>query len=157
MVALLGIEIVLVASFLVSGLLLREQAANQRATISRMSQQLRDEGVISPEVDIARQMLAVRQERIDWSPKLAALSERIDPSLILVRVSAFEEGREEGRLMEIEGTTRDETGLADVSRFVGALREDPRIVGDLPDVQLGNIRGAEGGRFLVVCRQEGSR
>jgi hypothetical protein len=155
-VGLLGGEAILLVSFVVSGILLREQASTLRAALPRLRAQVSVGEAPNPDVDLARMILQTRRERIDWSPKLAALSERLPPSLILREVRGETETRRSPGRCRIEGQIRSSgAGLEAVTVFLERLRLDSRFSADFPRIELGRIRGTESDEFEIACETAG--
>jgi len=147
-----ALELVLVVALAITGLLLREQAGGLGSEVERLQQQIDRVSGQRPEMDIALQMLEIRRGRIDWSPKLASLSQQIGGSLRLTELTGQTKGRGHDTSLELLGVIR--TGGADmqpVSVFIDSLRADPRIGADFPSVRLGNLEGGGSARFQVLC------
>jgi len=150
--AVLAFEFILVIALLITGLLLKEQADGLRVEIGRLSQRVDAASGQRPEIDVAMRMMQLRLGRIDWSPKLASVSQQIDWTLRLTELMGQTEGRGRRAGLELKGVIR--TGGAEmqpVSLFMDAIRNDPRISVDFPVVKLGNLEGAGSARFQVLC------
>ncbi|MFO7653330.1 MAG: hypothetical protein R6X25_05840 [Candidatus Krumholzibacteriia bacterium] len=152
-VALLGAEALLVGSLAVSARLLEDRAENVRASIERTrSQAAGPVEVAEGDVRLARAILQVRQARIDWSPQLAALSERIGPELVLETVKGTGPGPRRSASMQLEGRFRSgRESLTAVTEFVGSLREDERIAAVLPRCSIGEMLEGPRPGFTVSC------
>lgn len=152
----LSVELILVGVLALSGTLLSEQAAAIRSEISRIGVQGSGRAADAGELSLARQLLDLRLSRIDWSPKLASLSERIDSDLILDKVTGQVASKGQPAKLLIRGGVRSSSDpLRSASGFVETLRSDPRIATDFPKIRLGNIGGDEGGRMQIVCEAQG--
>jgi hypothetical protein len=148
----IGIEILLIGTLAVSAVLLGEQTRDLREEVARLNTRLQAQATPRPEIETARQILELRQSRVDWSPKLAGLADGIDRSLIVLDLTgqAGQGGRPSQ--LALTGTVRSSVGQMEaVARFMEALRSDRRIKSDLPEVKLGTLEGAETGKFEVIC------
>ena len=151
--ALTGAAGLLVVTLLLSAELLGDQKAQLQATNQRLETALGAEGTASAELDLARELLRRRARRIDWSPKLAALSHKIDDRLRLTEVNGRRASRGRGALLEVVGELRGrERDTQAVLRLVDSLGADPRITGDLTTVRLGTIEWSGGSRFQLLCQ-----
>ena len=151
-----GIAILLIGTLAVSAVLLREQARSLREEKVRLTNQVQALATPRPEIETARQILELRQSRVDWSPKLTGISERIDRSLMILDLTG--QAAQGGRPSELAmtGMVRYGAGQMEaVARFMEALRADPRIKSDFPEVKLGTLEGADTGKFQVVCGSMG--
>jgi hypothetical protein len=149
--SLVCVEGILLVSLLVSLTLLREQIRSLRAAIPQLEQQLQATSQPQPALDLAQEMLRIRSRRTEWAPALAALSERIVPSLRLRRVEGEATLAKNPARLECEGVIRQGGGqLEDVTRFITALRADPRMTGPFPTIRLGTIRAGGTDNFLVI-------
>jgi hypothetical protein len=149
---LIGVETLLVGALVVSALLLGEQANVMREGYQRLASRVQGSGGPRPELAVAREMLFVRANRIDWSPKLAALSERIPPSLILKDVNGHSAAQRSAPQLEMTGEVHSGVMLEQVSRFIQQLSEDPRMTTTFPSITLGTIGGGGVEEFQVVCK-----
>jgi Tfp pilus assembly protein PilN len=147
-----ALELVLVVALVITGLLLREQAEGLRSDVASLRQQMNRASVQRPEMDVALQMLEIRQGRIDWSPKLASLSQQINRSLRLMELTGQTQAKGRDQILEIAGMIRGGgSDMQPVSVFIDSLRADPRISADFPFVRLGNVGGDGSTRFQVLC------
>ena len=150
--AAVGLEALLVFALGLSGRLLEERAAGLRSEVKLTRSAMESGGSPGAELEIAREMMQVRLQRADWSPKLAALSERMPDGLRLQEVSAHATGNAGGARMEIVGVVR--AGTADmqaVSQLLGALTRDRRVASSLPEIKLGTLETGGTGRFRIIC------
>ncbi|MBM3285861.1 MAG: hypothetical protein FJY88_00700 [Candidatus Eisenbacteria bacterium] len=155
---LIGIEVVIVGVLVLSSVLLGQQVDALRGEISRVSLRTQDLSVATPEAETARALLEIRRGRIDWSPKLTAVSSCIDRQLRLE--SLVGQVSEKGRppRLVLGGVIRSGGDqAAPVSRFMEAMRRDPSIAADLPEVRLGAMDASDAGesRFQIVCETRG--
>jgi hypothetical protein len=149
---LLGVALLQAAALFVSGHLLGEQVQALQASLPRLSSAQVAESEAAPEVQIARELLQVRSQRLDWTPKLAALSERILPSLRILQLEGRPRQKDSPALLELTGEIRASSAqLEAVSAFIQALQEDPRLAEDFPVIKLGNLQEGPASRFLVSC------
>ena len=154
--ALLAVDAALVGLMVVSSFLLAARADSLRGEVARIAGQWRGIMKPRPELDVARQLVEVRRSRIEWSPKLAGLSRGIGPSLILVSVRCQVPMGAKPAQMEVVGQGRN--GVSDmdaVARFTDALRTDPAIRLELPNVRLGNLGGDQSSRFQILAEAPG--
>ncbi len=151
-----GLEVFLVGAQALSGVLLGSRAASLRAEIARLTRRIEAGSRPLPGFHVAQAMARVRMGRVDWSPKLAALSDRLGPSLQLTRVTGSVGRKNLPARFEIEGTVRGGgRPLQDVSAFLAGLRADRRVTGEFPDINVGNIGGRSADQFKVVCTPAG--
>ncbi len=151
-IALLCAELLLICFSALSGVLLREQARDLQASIERLTARVQAESKPRPELDLAEALLKVRLTRTDWSPKLAALSSDVPPSLLLTEISGGASDAKTAAFLKLEGGFRSgRAPLEAVTGFIEALRRDPRIAREFPDINLGSIQGEEASQFEVVC------
>ena len=152
---LAGLEIAIVGWLLVSGFLLQERISSLRAEIPRLTARVQDRSQPIPALRIARAMMQTRLARVDWAPKLAAMAERIDPSLELSKIAGQATARTTLTKLDITGRVRGGgRPLEDVAGFLAALKADPRLAGDFPSMNLGNLGGREADRFEIHCARE---
>ncbi|MBD3162613.1 MAG: hypothetical protein GF346_09620 [Candidatus Eisenbacteria bacterium] len=153
---IVGLEFLFAISLLVSSVLLDEQAARLDQEIDQLNRSLAQRQPVdsSTEIQVARELALIRAQRIDWAPKLTAISERIDPDLRLERII--------GQVGQRNGPPRFAlTGVASasgsdmelVNRFMKSLRKESRITIDLPDVRLETLKGDGTGQFEIVCEK----
>jgi hypothetical protein len=154
---LVGVGVLLVGILAVSTVLLREKADLIRSETKRLNDRLHVSTVPRPEIDLARQLLDLRANRVDWSPKLSCLSDRLDRSLLLLDLTGQVSQKEQPSRLIVTGLVRPGVDqMAVVARFMESLREDPRIKGDLPEVKLGGLEGTASGKFQVTCESRRS-
>jgi len=151
---LLGVEAVLVVSLGLSAILLGERAEGLAESVRQLAGRVSAEHEPNPALPVALEILQVRSQRIDWAPKLAALSGCIDNSLRLGEAHGQTKSRDREAQLELRGLIRGRDPQVEVvSRFVEALQEEPRIAEEFGHVQLGTIEGAD--RFHIICRPAG--
>jgi len=150
---LVAVEIALIVSLVLGGFLLREQNRNLQSDVNRLTAQLARASEKPPGYGTAEQLLTLRRQRCEWSPKLAALSCNMDPSLTLIELNG-QTPRKGGRVkLELTGLGR--TGhpeLDALTRFTSALRNDAAMAEDFSEVTLETVEGGASGRFRVVCQ-----
>jgi hypothetical protein len=150
---LVALEAVLVVALIITGTLLGERAAQLKAEVARLTREASGGAAPPAEMNAALALLEVRQGRIDWTPKLAAIADTIDPMLIVTTMSGRSAGRQGSARLEVTGLLRDTVlGMQAVPRFMDALRASAPIHETLPDVQLGTMEGGTEGRFTIVCQ-----
>lgn len=148
---ILGVNALLVAALGFGASLLQERRDALTGEISRLEAMVergnRDNGAL----ETARELYELRRTRVEWSPLLAGLSDALPQALVLGEIQG-QVGRNRMRAhLEITGVTRNgESDLGEVSAFVNALRDDPRVTGGFPVVTLGSIRSGSGD-FQVYC------
>ena len=153
---LLGLEVLLVGAIILSDSLLREQVGALRTELPRLEAELVQATRERPELDQAVDMLDLRSQRVDWSPKLAAIAENLDPSLMLVELDARGITETERTRLNISGQYRNKkANLTTVSAYIEKLRQDPRFLDGFATVDLGNIRSDGAGEFDLVCKPAG--
>jgi hypothetical protein len=153
MVAVAGAEAVLIVSLAIGGLLLREQANGLAAEVDRLNRLVAAGSQPPPELAVAAQILAVRQSRCEWYPKLAALSCAIEPSLVLTELTGQDGDRGRQPRLDLAGLVRSGgSGLDPLSRFTKSLSNNPQVAEDFPQVALETVEGGDSGRFKVSCQ-----
>lgn len=152
--ALAGLQLLLIGSLFLSGMLLRDRAARLRADNARLAS-LAHAAPQNPEVLVARQLLAARQARVNWSPKLASLGRLVEAPLILSNVTAQADLRGRGARLDVQGRIRSGGQSESVLELVESLRKDAAIARDFPQVRIGSVSGEESDRFKVVCEPAG--
>lgn len=151
--ALVAAAALLVGTLLLSAELLGDQQAQLRGSIRRLEAALSTGVSGSVQLDVARELFRRRSQRIDWSPKLASLSQQIDDRLRLTEVSGRTTSKGRHALLEIDGELRGrERDTEAVLHFVESLGQDRRITGDFATVRLGTIEWSGGSRFQVLCQ-----
>lgn len=149
---LAGVGILLIAALFVSAYLLQERCASLEGEIQRLSEQVAHESRPGPELEVARQMLDLRRKRLDWSPKLAALSRRIGSSVKLQEVTGETARKGQPTRLELVGVTAGEgIRMEPVQTFIDGLRADPAMTEDFANIKLENVKGGGSGRFQIVC------
>ncbi len=153
--SLLGLEILLVGALFLSDSLLRERVVSLRSELAQLDTRLATETLDRPELTQALNMLEVRADRVDWSPKFTALAENIDASLMLLQLEGRASTRGERAQLIISGQYRTKKGrLQTVSAYLDRLRDDARLKSDFPRITLGNIRSDGKGEFDLLCTPE---
>lgn len=157
LVVLGSLGVLLIAVGVANGILIAERrAALEKELTQSGSAPAGSEA--SPDLSMAKQLLQLRRERIEWSPKIAALAARTSPVLRLVEVRGEIERKGVPAYLEIQGVVRaDAGGTEPVIAFIEGLREDPAVHGDFPEVSLGTLEGEGSGRFRVICREGGGK
>ena len=152
LLALLGLEVLMVGALVVSDHLLNERAAALRSELPQLTARLQANTRERPELDVALELIALREKRVDWTPKLAAVAEQCAAGMKLVEIQGRTASKRERPRFEINGEALDADGaLSVVSSYLERLRADPRMTDDFPRVDLGNIRGGGSGEFAVLC------
>lgn len=149
---LVGLELVLVLLVGLSGVLLREQARTLRVEVNRLSTRALKAEQPDPVMETARDLLANRAARIDWSPKLETLAHTIGPSLVLTEVTA--QMGEKGRptRFELSGSVRPGASeMGPVTLFLESLRNERSLADDFPVIKLGVLEGVGSSRFQIRC------
>ena len=147
----IGLEALLVGVLVLSVVLLREQESKVRTEIAQLGLSLKEESAPRPGLDAARQLLAIRESRVIWSPKLACLSDRIDRALILQEVVGQVSDRRPAEL-KLTGQVRSGSAqMEPVARFIENMRGDLRMRNPLSDIRLGTLEGTESSKFEIVC------
>ena len=143
-----------VSTLFLSATLLEERRDSLAGDIPRLAAKLATESVPTKDLDLAREMFRIRQGRIEWSPKLAAISHLIEADLEIHEIQAEASRKKSPATLEIRGTvTESQDNLEDVSRYVKALSQDERILDGFSQAKLGTIRSGEG-EFQIFCETE---
>jgi len=147
-----GVSALILLVLFLSSHLLRERVEILRESTARMAALVEGSAQSEPELPAAKELLRLRQRRIDWSPKLAALAEVTDPTITLTRVDGRLPAKGISASLELMGELGPRaTHLEQVSAFMNSLASDQRVSLQLPAVELGNLKGSEDGRFMVTC------
>jgi len=150
-----GLLLLSLGSLVLSAFLVQTRVAGLSEVVDGQMTQIESQSAMLQELVCAREMLNLRGSRIDWAPKLAMLSEKINYDLYLIN---FEGNRERGnvaRKLLLAGESRDEGVQMQVfTRFVDTLREDPRISADFPNLKLGSVGGGQGNQFKIMGDNE---
>lgn len=155
--SLLGLEALLVGAIALSGNLLGERIDDLEQNVTRLQTRLATETRERPELRLALDRLEIRASRMDWSPKLVALSDHIGEDLALAELQGRAGGRRDKASLVVSGRYRDERATIEtVSAYLARLREDPRLNDAFDDISLGNIRGDGRGEFDLLCTREES-
>jgi hypothetical protein len=136
---------------IISSFLIKEQVQSLTGDVTRLSELTDAETDSFPEVDIARGILKLRNNRTEWAPKLAALSTQIDRRLRLHELEGKVRIKKQPARLEITGMMREGGSMQTVFGFIESLRADPQINDDFPEIRLGNLEGGGAGRFLLTC------
>lgn len=151
---LVGLEIMLVGVLMVSDHLLRERATQLRDEMPVLEARLQSLTHPRPELELATELLSHRGNRLDWTPKLAAIADSCSPELVFSEVEGRSRSQHEPPHLRIKGEVRHHANsLAAVTEFVRRLRDDERVGSEFPDVALGDIRDSDTGEFEVSCEQ----
>jgi len=144
----LGLEAALLAALTTSGILLQERANALRRQTDELAAQLPELPPVDTE--FALEVLAERRERIDWMPKLAALSTVIQEGVRLSEIIGQTSWRRQGARLEVRGIIRGaRPRMEDVARLAEALKGDVHIAEDFPAVRVSRI-GSETD-FRIIC------
>lgn len=153
--SLAGLQLILIGSLVLSGMILSDRAELLRQENARLTARIESAGSPRPEVLIAGQILAARQARVDWSPKLATIPRKMDSALILSNLVGQADLRGRGSRLALQGRVRAGGQSESVMRLVESLRTDPAMTRDLPLVRVGSVGGEGLDRFEVVCESLG--
>jgi Tfp pilus assembly protein PilN len=150
--AILGVEFILLISLGISGFLIREQVSSLGGEVARLSAKVQTVSAVeSPEIEVARQLMTRRRDRIEWSPKLAVLSRTIGPKLRLSDLDGRMRIQRQPPRMQVTGTIRSGGDVETVLEFIEALQAEDWLTRDFPEIRLGNLEGGGASRFLLVC------
>jgi hypothetical protein len=144
----LALEAALLAALTTSGILLQERARYLRSQTEQIAAALPD---LPPDnIDLALELLAKRRERIDWTPKLAALSAVIHDDVRLSEIIGQTPWRRQAARLEVNGVIRGARArMEDIARFADALKSESMITDDFPHVRVARL-GSEAD-FRIVC------
>jgi hypothetical protein len=149
---IIGVGVFFLITLVLSGVLLGERARDLRGEVERLSSHVRAGTRPQSELDLARETVRIRDARVDWSPKVAALSQQIDSRLQLIQMTGQSAGMGRPARLSLIGIWQGaDTPMEPVSRFMERLRSDPRISQDFPDIELGTVQGGESNRFQITC------
>jgi len=148
-----ALEAIAVGTLAVSGALLTEQQRELRRSIERLNVRVDQAPIASPTVERARELVTLRTKRIDWAPKLEAISGAIPPTLRLEELNGRVAAKRTPPELILEGRVKNDVEpLESVSSFLEELRRDSRMTRDYPVIELGALKGREGSEFEIVCR-----
>ncbi|MBD3237610.1 MAG: hypothetical protein GF330_12970 [Candidatus Eisenbacteria bacterium] len=148
-------ELALAGVLAISGALLTDRAGALRERVARLEQFAERTPQQEADLGAVRELLRRRLQRVDWSPKLAALAEHAREPLRLTGLSGEVSRKHERQLLQIEGGYRGDAGAAEpILRLTGALERDSRLGSDFPSVRLETIDWSGPGRFQIVCEGE---
>ena len=137
----------------VSSFLVRDQVNALRRGLPVLEQRVGAAESVGDRIQVARQLVKVRARRLDWAPKLVAVSEALDVGLVLEKIDATSTLKGQGSHMTISGRSRAPgTTLGAISGYTDALRDESRIAVDFPVATLENIR-SDGGGFEIRCQR----
>lgn len=155
---MLGLEIVMVGALVLSGNLLGERARDLSADMPAFLANIQEQTRQNPEMELVRSLLELRQNRIDWTPMMAALAESCGPDMVLYEISGRSHDENDLPLLSISGLVeKEQTSLETVSSFLERIRDDDRIADSFEEIEVGNIRGGGSGEFDVICAGKGVR
>lgn len=147
----LGINALMIVFLLVSNGLLQDRRDTLAREVRRITDQSTRRQVSDADVDLAREMFRIRRTRIEWAPILASVSESLPDELILEEMKGSAARRRVAAEYVLVGKTRARgAGVAQVSRFMDALRDDERVTSAFEDVSLGTVNSGTG-EFEIVC------
>lgn len=153
---LLGCQLLLVGSLILSAVLLDEQVGILTSAVPRLERSVADTIDAGRDRHLARQLFQVRDQRIEWSPILVAMAEVIPDSLEVVSIEGVSATPKDPASLLIRGHGDEPRARLDqVTRFIEGLRQDPRVVDRFSDIRLGTIKGDEAGQFQVICSPGG--
>ena len=160
MLALLaGFVVLTIGSLSLSAILVSERVSGLKQQMQVQSARLDSKTEQYQVLQSAKEMLVIRSERIDWAPKLAALSGVISRDLILVQFDGeAARGKTEASLeLWGEGIQAD-VQIGVFTELAESLGGHPRYLWDFPDLRLGTVQGGRKQRFQIVAgRKEGRR
>ena len=153
---MVALPILFCGALVTSYFILESERDTLETRIPRLSENLRTETRPTLELDVVQQLVQVRQERIDWAPKLAALSARIDSTLQLARVSGRVGVKKTPAYFDLRGKLiADQQDLQIIYDFIDDMREDPRLADDFPNIKMEAFKGGTECQFDLVCRPAG--
>ncbi len=153
---LVALPVLLLGTLLASFLHLGDERQRLRTSIPVLQENLVTDKRPALELDVVQQLVTIRRERIDWSPKLAALSARIDSSLQLVRIDGTIRVKRAPARFDLQGELPGtDLNLHIIYSFIDELRGDPRVVEDFPSIKLEAFKGGRTSEFDVICRPVG--
>lgn len=154
LLALLGVEVLLVGVLVVSDRLLSERESSLRSELPAIRAKVEATDRPRPELDLALAMLSVRNGRLDWTPKLASIADQLADDLRFTEVEGRAGAKRERPRLVIHGEAkRRADSLAEVNVYMQRLREVHALKPDFPEISLGNISGDGSREFEVACEQ----
>jgi hypothetical protein len=156
MSGLLGVQLLLIFALVLSAHVLDRRIGTLRGEVAQMTEQVRSASGTALPIDLpsAREILTLRQHRVDWYPKLVRISSSLDPSLSLDEISSLPADPSRPARLEIHGLSPRGGGDVDaVVRFADRLRRDPGYAADFATIRLGAIEGLDDSHFHIVCEE----
>jgi len=153
--AMAGFMLMIMGSLVLSTILVGSRIVSMRSEIRHQSAQFSSKSEQFSALKSAREMLDIRSKRVDWAPKLAALSDLISHDLILVEFEGYSPTEKREASLEMWGEARREgVQIGVLTRFAEALSADPRFHGEFPDLRLGSVQDARKTRFQLLAGNE---
>ncbi|MCB1150426.1 hypothetical protein KDK88_02700 [bacterium] len=149
-----GLQVALIVSQALNARTAGDHVAMLMSELPRLEQMIEDEKRPTPEIEVARDLITLRRERMDWAPPLAALANAVDGSLYLSKlIGSSGEGTTAGASLHIAGETRSQNGqLETITVLMKRLREDRGFASGLATVSLGKVDSGRSGEFELTCR-----
>ena len=149
----IGVEAFVLVGLLLTGALLTKRANDIASSITRMSSVITPTETAAPAIEVARELVQLRETRIDWAPKLTAISKEIQPILLVNNIDGRAAAKKIPARLRIEGEVRDgNEPLENVSQFLEGLRRDASVSKDFSAIELGSLKGRASTEFELVCR-----
>ncbi len=156
LLALICVEALLIGLLAVSGILLGERVSGLRSGLAPLQERVAAAAQPRPERDVAQALIDMRLQRVNWSPKLAAIGQCLDGTLQLTGLNGKQAEKRTPAKFGIEGKVRNGRGeLEKVTRYIDTLKTDARVTSNFPDIRLDSVKGDGTGRFSILCAPEG--
>ncbi len=151
--AVAGLQIFVICSLLLNSQFLGTKIDSVSEELPRLEQYIQQES--APRIDLmaAQELLEIRRERIDWTPKLAALPQAMVQDISLVKLEGHHENVGAPPSMFIVGESKvDNHQLDRVGTFLATLRNNDDFGRSFTTITLGNVKADATGGFEVSCR-----
>ncbi len=151
--AVAGIQAFVIGSLVLNAQFLDSKIDSVSAELPRLEEYIQTESVPREDLVTARELVELRRNRVDWAPKLAALSHAVTRNVKLVKLEGRRENADSPATLAINGEAKvDSKQLERVSAFLGRLREDDAFGPSFASITLGNVKADINGGFDVNCR-----
>ena len=151
--AVAGLQILVIASLALNAHFLDTKAAQVSGDLPRLEEYIQRESEPRADLQTAQELLAIRRARVDWAPKLAAISRADVSGVDLVKLEGHHEQAAAPASLTIAGEARvDDRQLKRVGVFMTMLRDDEAFGPDFVSITLGNVKSDAAGGFDISCR-----
>jgi hypothetical protein len=140
-----------IGSLAISAFIVQGRLESISTLINEQTSRIQNQSKLEQEMVSAHEMLEIRSQRIDWAPKLALLSEKLDKNL---QIDGFEGSTDRGKIprkfMITGQSCNKDIQISVFTQLVEILRVDPRISNDFSNLKLGSVGGGSGTQFQII-------